>query len=170
MKSTEPTPATKGSLKTMNRAVVRMLLIRTQRLDGFEVHDEHEIPAAGVVQLVATDREIPNFGDRAGQGEHALTENLDVPGARARAKLEEDVMLHHSFHSRPSENPGSRRRDALQHEARHAYLMQGQRDAQAADPAAGYDDGKGLHGKACLVSGWSRDASALVLQVEGSSR
>ncbi len=36
-------------------------------------------------------------------------------------------------------------RDRLEHEARHADLMQGQRDAQAADSAARDDDGKQPH-------------------------
>src|SRR5687768_13231438 len=71
------------------RDVLRMRLIGTQRLDRVERHDQHQVPAAGIVQFVATDLETANLVDRVAKGQHALAEGSHVCGAGSLSILQE---------------------------------------------------------------------------------
>ena len=55
-----------------------MRLVGTQRVDRVERHDQHQVPAAGIVQFVPADLEMLDSLNRAAQAEHALAERGDV--------------------------------------------------------------------------------------------
>ena len=62
-----------------------MALIRPERLDRRELHDQRQASAAGVVQFVAADLETPDFTNRAAQSEHGLAQGGDVPVTTVRS-------------------------------------------------------------------------------------
>jgi hypothetical protein len=49
-------------------------LVGTQRVHRVERHDQHQVPAAGIVQFVATDLETPDLLDRVAKRQHPLAE------------------------------------------------------------------------------------------------
>jgi hypothetical protein len=54
--------------------MLRVAPIRPQRLDRREFHDQHQVPAARVANLVAADLETLNLADRPRKDAHALAE------------------------------------------------------------------------------------------------
>ena len=87
--------------------MLRMRLVGTQRVDRVERHDQHQVPAAGIVQFVATDLETANLVDRVEKGQHALAEGHHVCGARSLSILQEDVVFQHRvMHGGPVRRAG----------------------------------------------------------------
>src|SRR5687768_4867850 len=143
-----------------DRQVFGVTLIRAEPIDRREFHDQHDVPAAGILQFVATDLDVLEVSDGAAQGAHALAEGGDVAVAGVLAVLEEDVVPQHA--SVP-DHPGTGHNDrtrAVQrpsrglvpaHEdvtfgRRHTDLMQAQRDTQSSNTAPGNEYRSTIHG------------------------
>src|SRR4029077_20082706 len=73
----------------------RVLLISAQYSNRSKAHDQYQIPAAGIVQNIASDFQIFDTGNAGSQGQHSSTEFGDMFLAGAFFVSNQNVVLQH---------------------------------------------------------------------------
>src|SRR4029079_13360152 len=75
--------------------VLRVLLVAAQRRNRLKLHDQDQVPAARIMQLVATYLETLDAVEHRRQSQHPRAERLDVLRGRRLSILDQDVVLKH---------------------------------------------------------------------------
>jgi len=84
-----------GAVKLRGGLVFGVLLVESQSLYGFELHDEHQVPAARIVEYVVADFKLLNFSDASRQREHFLTKCLYVLGWCIGVIFYKNIVVQH---------------------------------------------------------------------------
>src|SRR4051812_25498883 len=87
--------------------MLRVLLITAQSANVGETHDQDEIPAARIVQNVASDLQGLDTGNAAFQSQHSFTELCNVFIADALVVSNENIVLQHYRTLAPGEMMGA---------------------------------------------------------------
>src|SRR5262245_61062578 len=72
-----------------------VLLITAQCTNGSKAHDQYQVPAAGVVQNVASDFQMVDACNTGSQSQHSSTELFDMCIADALVVSNQNVVLQH---------------------------------------------------------------------------
>src|SRR5687767_11739834 len=75
--------------------MLRVLLITAQYINRSEAHDQYQIPAAGIVQNIASNFQMFDNRNAGSQGQHSSAELCDMFIADALLVLNQNVVLQH---------------------------------------------------------------------------
>lgn len=75
----------------------RVLLITAQCTNGSKAHDQYQVPAAGVVQNIASNFQVFDARNAGWQGQHSFAEFCDMFIAGACFVPNQNVVLQHSL-------------------------------------------------------------------------
>ena len=73
--------------------MLRVLLITAQGLYGSKAHDEDEVPAADIVQNIASSLQMLNAGNGGSQGQHSSAELSYVFVVGIFLEFDQNVVL-----------------------------------------------------------------------------